>query len=233
MTLKSWTTRNGLKIYRVLGGRSNVFLLTNGMKNILVDTSAQFMKNALIENLRKLNIHQIDYLVLTHSHFDHAANAAFVKDWYDAKIIIHKNESHNLETGKNIVPAGTGPFSKLIVRFLASKYMMKLDYEPCKPDILVDETFDFKEMGFGAYLLHTPGHTPGSMSLIINHEIALVGDAMVGTFPNSCYPPFALDTDEVVKSWGKLLDTGCRWFMPSHGSARSRELVEKEYRKRI
>jgi hydroxyacylglutathione hydrolase len=233
MTFKSWTTRDGEKIYRVLGGRSNVFLLSNGMKNLLVDTGAQFMRNSLIEHLRQLKIHQIDYLVLTHSHFDHAANAAFVKDWYDAKVIIHKNESHYLESGENMVPAGTGPFSRLIVRFIASRWMKKMDYEPCMPDILVDEKLDLEQMGFNAYLLHTPGHTPGSMSLVVNHEIAFVGDAMVGPFPNKVYPPFALDTNEVIKSWGKLLETGCRWFLPSHGSANSRELLEKEYRKRI
>ncbi|MBK7709835.1 MAG: hypothetical protein IPJ37_01830 [Bacteroidales bacterium] len=37
--MKSWKTRSGIKILRMLSGRSNVFLLTNGSENILIDTS--------------------------------------------------------------------------------------------------------------------------------------------------------------------------------------------------
>jgi hydroxyacylglutathione hydrolase len=87
-------------------------------------------------------------------------------------------------------------------------------------------------MGFNATILHTPGHTPGSMSLIVDGEIALVGDCMFGVFKGSAFPPFALDTRQMIESWGKLLDTGCRLFLPSHGTSDSRELVERDYNKR-
>ncbi len=65
--------------------------------------------------------------------------------------------------------------------------------------------------------------------MIVNNEIALVGDAMVGMFKNSIYPPFACDTEQMVESWGKLLETGCSLFLPAHGTENSRELVEKQY----
>jgi hypothetical protein len=68
--------------------------------------------------------------------------------------------------------------------------------------------------------------------VIVNGELALVGDAMFGVFRNSIFPPFADDVPQMVKSWGKLLDTGCSLFLPSHGSANSRALVEREYTKR-
>jgi glyoxylase-like metal-dependent hydrolase (beta-lactamase superfamily II) len=45
------------------------------------------------------------------------------------------------------------------------------------------------------------------ISIIIDDEIAIVGDAMVGTIPDSIYPPFADDKKLLIKSWKKLLKT--------------------------
>jgi hydroxyacylglutathione hydrolase len=97
---------------------------------------------------------------------------------------------------------------------------------------LVDDRFDLNEFGFNAYLMHNPGHTGGSMSLIVDDEIAIVGDAMFGVFKWSVFPPFAEDSAQMIKSWGKLLATNCSLFLPSHGSANIRMLVEKDLKKR-
>ncbi|MBP1668661.1 MAG: Zn-dependent hydrolase, partial [Bacteroidetes bacterium] len=108
----------------------------------------------------------------------------------------------------------------------------KLLYDPCKADLVIEERFDLNDLGFNAYILHTPGHTPGSISLIVDDEIALVGDCMFGVFRNSAFPPFALDSDQLIESWKKLLDTGCRLFLPSHGAQDSRNLVQWDYTRR-
>lgn len=52
-----------------------------------------------------------------------------------------------------------------------------------------------------------------------------------GVFPGSIFPPFADNEGLMVESWKKLLDTGCKIFLPAHGSERSRELVQKQYDK--
>src|SRR5512133_3892661 len=93
---KQWTTTDGCRIVRLLGGRSNVFLLTKEQKNILVDTSPGRLWSKLERRLREWQVHQIDYLILTHSHFDHAGNAARVREKYQAKVIIHKEEANCL-----------------------------------------------------------------------------------------------------------------------------------------
>ena len=83
--MKTWITKSGCKIILILTGRSNVCLLTNGKKNILVDTSIGSNWNRLDKRLNDLTVNQIDYLILTHTHFDHAGNAFKIK-----KSIIHK-----------------------------------------------------------------------------------------------------------------------------------------------
>jgi hydroxyacylglutathione hydrolase len=45
----------------------------------------------------------------------------------------------------------------------------------------------------------------------------------------SVFPLYAYDIRQMIDSWGKLLDTGCSVFIPSHGSSNSRALVQKGY----
>lgn len=230
--MKSWSTQNGYKLIHVLSGRSNVFLLTNGQTNILVDTSSGFMLKLLQKRLVSLKIEKINLLFLTHSHFDHAANAAKIKEKYKALILIHQTETKYLNSGDNILPTGTNHFSRFLIKTLANRFKSIARYQPCDHDLTIDEKFDLSDYGYNAYLMHTPGHTEGSCSLIIDDEFALVGDTMFGVFPGSIFPPFAYDQSQLIKSWKKLLATRCQLFIPSHGSANKRSLVEKDYNKR-
>jgi hydroxyacylglutathione hydrolase len=229
--MKTWETHSGLKIYQLFAGRSNVFLVTNGKMNIVVDTSPARKWSKLKSRFSKLGIRNIDFLVLTHTHFDHAGNAMRIKNTFNAKIIVHQTEANILETGISIIPKGTNWLTRLVVNPLGKRYAPKTNFIGCSPDILVDSTFSFEEFGLNCYILHTPGHTIGSMSLLVDNEIALVGDAMFGIFPNSIFPPFADDVSEMVKSWNKLLGTNCKLFLPAHGTANKRKLVEKGFQK--
>lgn len=200
--------------------------------NILIDTSVSRLWNRLQRKLDKSGIKTIDYLILTHAHFDHASNANQIRKKYNASVIIQKEEAGYLSNGDNILPKGTTLFTRPIVNILGKRLFSIFKYEPCKYDLLVDSCFDLKNLGFVGYLMHTPGHTIGSMSLIIDNEVAIVGDCMFGVFKWSVFPPYAENPEQMIQSWGKLLETNCSLFLPSHGSENSRSLVQKDYDKR-
>ncbi|HOV10530.1 MAG TPA: MBL fold metallo-hydrolase [Bacteroidales bacterium] len=231
--MKSWKTKSGYEIIRILSGRSNVFLLTNGQKNVLIDSSVSRLWKKLVKKLDKLGIHSIDYLILTHAHFDHAGNANQIQKKFDAFVIIQKEEAPCLSNGDNILPGGTTIFTRPIMNLFGKRLFSRFKYKPCKCNLMVDSCLDLKAFGFNAYLMHTPGHTIGSMSLIVDDEIAIVGDSMFGVFKWSVFPPFAENAEQMIKSWGKLLATNCTWFIPSHGNANNRLSVESDYKKRI
>jgi hydroxyacylglutathione hydrolase len=230
--MKSWETKSGHKVIQILSGRSNVFLLTNGEKNFLIDTSPAYKWNDLKKSLSKNNINNIDYLLLTHSHYDHADNASRIQDQFSSLVILHRDEEYNLKTGEMSSPGGTNHFTRFIVNHLAPGFAHRLRCNPCQPDILIDEVYELNRYGFNAYIMHTPGHSPGSLSVIVDDEIALVGDTMFGVFKSTVFPPYADDVGRMVKSWGRLLETGCIVFLPGHGGAKYRDQLQKEYDKR-
>ena len=232
--MRKWKTKSGFEIFQLLNGRSNVFLLTNGTNNILIDTSVSRLWGRLQKQLQKLKIDNVDLLVLTHSHFDHAANANRIKEKFNSSVIIHKDEAEYLQRGDFIPPKGTTFLTKIIVNTL-SKFISSsiFQYELCVPDIIFDSTYDLKELGFNAYLTHTPGHTVGSISLIVDDEIAITGDTLFGVFKGSILPPYAQNIDLLIKSWGKLLKTNCLYFLPSHGTVKHRRIVQKCYKQKL
>jgi hydroxyacylglutathione hydrolase len=225
-------TKSGYSVCCILSGRSNVFLLSGNGVNILIDTSPASRWIRLKKRLHNLKISKIDFLILTHTHFDHSGNASKIKSEFGAVVIVNKEEADYLKRGENTVPRGTVLITRIIVNTFAASFLVRLNYTPCQPDILTDQRFDLQKYGINAYIIHTPGHSPGSQSIIVDDEIALVGDSMFGIFPRSVFPPYAADTDEMIRSWGKLLETSCTLFLPSHGTAKNRELLQREYLKR-
>lgn len=231
--MKIRITRNGYQLQRILGGRSNVFLISNGRASILVDCGPKFMWSKLKNRLNSFGVSRIDYLILTHAHFDHADNARRVKEQYGARVILHNSEADRLRGCKMVIPNGSGLLARMIAGLFGPFFPAYLACESCDPDILIADRFELHDFGYNAYVLHTPGHSPGSLSVIVDNEVALVGDTMIGVLPWSIYPPFLEDHKQLMESWSKLLSSGCSLYIPSHGSANSRLLVEKCYERRV
>jgi len=231
--MESWKTKTGVRIYRILNGRCNCYLISNGNRFLLVDSGTKRDWNRLNKRLDKLGATHAS-LVLTHCHFDHAENAAKLKQTHGTPVWVHRSEGTCLKNGENPVIQGSTPVTKLLIQVLRwTRQLVRLNYAPVNHDCLVDERLDLDPFGFPGYILHTPGHTPGSLSVIIENEIALVGDTLFGIFRGSVFPPFADNPKLMVQSWKKLLDTGCTTFLPAHGSERDKAVLKRQYDKYI
>ncbi|MDD5168370.1 MAG: MBL fold metallo-hydrolase [Syntrophales bacterium] len=231
--MKTWTTKNGQRIDQLLGGRCNAFLVSRGDRCILVDSGRTSQRRRLYRRLKGISPHKNPpaALIMTHTHFDHAENAAALKERYGTRIVVNKREAEKLASGTSPSIHGSLFLTGFLTERMADRFMSHCPYTPADPDVLIDEHYDLSEWGINGYILYTPGHTVGSMSVIIDDEIAIVGDALCGIFRGSVYPPFAHDETVMVQSWGKLLETGCSTFLPGHGTADGRELVLQQYEK--
>lgn len=231
--MKEFITSSGTKIIRIIGGRSNVFLISGGNHQLLVDTGPGFQGKRLIRELQARLKHKLDYLILTHTHFDHAANAGLIESYYNPCILVHRDEAVFLKTGDSPLPYGTNPLTSWMVRNFGKSVAGKVKYQGVNRLQSISFTTDLSDTGINVQLIPTPGHTMGSMSVVVDREIALVGDTIFGVIPGRCYPPFADNQAELIKSWEVLLNTGCRLFLPSHGNAVSDVTLKKCLKSRM
>lgn len=226
--MESFITSKGSRVIRIISGRSNSYIVKSGLVNLLVDTGDKSAYNKLIKGLTSLNCFTLDYIVLTHSHFDHCANTLQLAKRFGCKIILSKQESRMVSGGLTPIPRGT----LFITKFLSSlgrKYESSFaSYSPFTPDIEVEECLDLSIQGVNIKIIHTPGHSTGSLSVLVDKEIALVGDTMFGIFPWSILPLFADDLQLLYQSWQKLLDSGCSSFLPGHGKKIDRKLLNSQ-----
>lgn len=136
-----------------------------------------------------------------------------------------------VSAGITPIPKGT-LFATKILSSLGRKYENSFaSYPPFTPDIEVEECLDLSIQGINIKIIHTPGHSAGSLSILVDKEIAMVGDTMFGIFPGSILPPFADDLQLLYKSWKKLLDSGCSSFLPGHGKKIDRKLLNSQIKK--
>lgn len=95
-----------------------------------------------------------------------------------------------------------------------------------------ERSYDLEKYIPGAKVISTPGYTAGSISLVIGNEAAFVGDTLFSVMPWGVFPPFANDIPELLKSWQRLIDAGCRTYFPGHGKPISLQKLKVSYEKR-
>ena len=94
---------------------------------------------------------------MTHSHFDHITGCDVLKSAYPAaKIYLHEAEAAEL-SGSGVA----GPMNQSVLRFFGAPELLEVVGGQPAADILLRDGMSV----FGWKVIHTPGHTPGSICL--------------------------------------------------------------------
>lgn len=206
------------KVIPINLGIVKTFLIKNE-KSILVDTGLKGSVDKIIRGIQNngVNLNDISLIVITHVHTDHIGGLVKLKEKTGAKIVIHKAEADYLKTGTSVEAKPISLLGKILMRIIPEE-----DSVPAvEPDIIVEDSFDLKEYGVDGEIIHTPGHTQGSISIILNNGQAIVGD-IIGRpgFINTeaaKYPIFACDLSALHKSLRKIIKYPIKEIYNSHG----------------
>lgn len=201
---------------------------------VLIDGATSGVGKEFLELLSDSGIdpQEIQLIILTHGDFDHCGGAKEIQELTGAKIVLHEKDRKNLEESIFHWPEGTtswGRFSRSMLMPLVKKKMGIIP--PAKVDIVMGEAdFSLQKYGLDGRVVYTPGHTHGSISVILESGDAFVGCMAHNRVPfvlRPKLPIYAKDLDLIKESWIKLINMGARTIHPGHGSSFSVDKITK------
>lgn len=168
-----------------------VYLISSQGVSALVDTGTGKCTAGVLNNIKKTGISPdtIRYIFLTHCHYDHTGGAEELRKITGADTVAHELDAIYLENGDSSVTAASW-------------------YNEIQPETTIDRKITGKRETFmvGALeitALHTPGHTPGSIVLLIESEgkKILFGQDVHGPL----HPALKSSRDDYIRSLNLLL----------------------------
>ena len=208
------TPLNLVKSFLLIGER--VVIVDAGMRG-----GAVRIVNALQRSGRSPA--DVSLIVISHSHPDHAADAAPLKRLIGAPIAMNFVEIKYVDGSERCPTTPTGVAGRLFLK----TPLPHLQFESFRPDLNVDREFDLKPYGVEATVFPVGGHTPGHLAIYVPSTGELLAiDLIAGGIGiggillhgRPIWPPFHENIAQVFESLGRLLKLpGLRKIPVCHG----------------
>lgn len=197
---------------------SNVYLVDAGDGLVLVDAGFKGKESLIIKRVRSLGYSpsRIRAIIITHHHPDHIGGLAGLVEITKARVVAHAEDAPFID-GRLPQP---GPSRPTWLRRASRPFNRLLATCPVKVDIEVGDGDELPLAG-GISILHTPGHTPGSICVFLKQGAAVfTGDLLAQRFGLK-WPsiPFTADAEQLRRSVGKLAGREFEAACFGHGSA--------------
>ena len=223
------------QIYTIKLGVDQCYLI--GDKDwIMIDAGMSNQKKKLLKKLAGFGIkpEQIKLVIITHGHWDHIGSANDIKELTGAKIAMHENEKEWLEKSIINLPPGVTLWGKIFLKIMRL-FSPLIKIPSAKVDIVLgNKNVSLNEYGIAGVIEYTPGHSSGSVSVILETGEAFVGDLLMNSLPvrmSPGLPIFAEDLSKVKQSLELLLEKGVRKIYPAHGKPFNADIIHKELKK--
>ena len=201
------------EISHIKGGTDNCYLVSDGKNAVLFDTASGEYLQQVIDECSK---YDLKLIVLSHPHFDHAENADALSKKFNVPVAYNESDD-GIFDDYNSQPL----YSYGIVGFVVLKASLKVlsQTKVTRPEnrFFVKEGDTLAEYGFpDIKVVELPGHSMGSIGLLIADDAMLVGDAL----DNWIRPATAhlyTDLDVEKKTVEKIRSFGKRTYYYGHG----------------
>lgn len=217
-------------VHWIEGINGNCYLLVDA-KLTLIDTGLPHKTKKILQYITQ-DLHrepsELTTIILTHFHPDHIGNAEKLRELTGAKIAAHPADAVYIE-GKKPRPVPVGGMGLLFKAF--SPFM---NVRPFIVDTLLNENDDIADLT----VIHTPGHTPGSISLYDAKRKVLFPGDMLRYIKGVIEGPserFSMDINGARNSLQKLKTLEFDIMLGGHGvpltesaSAKVRKFMEKQ-----
>jgi len=208
----------------IYAARSEGVILIDGGDPHRIENLKHGLENASIKP------DEIKLILLTHGHWDHIGSAKEIKALTGARVLLHQRDMHFLDEIHPSQPPGFTFWGKVIIGAI-NLYTSNIHIPSFEVDIVAgDEEISLIEYGIPGKVVYTPGHSWGSVSVLLDSGEVFVGDLAMNMLPMRLKPGLALFGDDILlvkKSWRKLQDMGAKTVYPAHGKSFPVEMLYK------
>ena len=205
----------GEGIYQIPNmGISNAYLFQVDQKNmILIDTGTSSGGAKILSYLKQTGRTPavISEIILTHSDSDHSGSAAALKRETGAKLAVGELDAPRVSGQVKKIKETSG-FGNLLMSFFG----MFMKVERVAPDVILKEGDTVGPLT----IIHTPGHTDGSICVYKPGYALFIGDSLLTTGSGEIKMPGNMlnrDTAELRKSVEKISKLDFTLLLPGHG----------------
>jgi hydroxyacylglutathione hydrolase len=217
-------------------GMINAYLVrADGGGAVLVDTGIPGKVDRIRTTLvaQGLEWRDLRTIIITHSHPDHTGNAAEVARLSGAPVMIHSLDAE-AAAGREKKPFNPTGIMGRVLRHIGPK----TPPPPVEADVRLEGPgpFDLTAVGLlGARAILTPGHTMGSLSVLLPDGTAICGDLLIsgillGGIALKGWVRRSLteeDPTAIAASLTNLIERGATRFHLGHGGPLARPAVER------
>jgi glyoxylase-like metal-dependent hydrolase (beta-lactamase superfamily II) len=200
----------------------NVHLVLDGNDGALID--AGFADDDSISKrldmLKEFPGLKLHYIIITHHHFDHASGAHKLREATGARIVMHRDEAPLLQRAASEelpsdveVPADRKEWAE-------RSRQWREEAAKAAPDDLVSDGDELRVGGLTLRMVHTPGHTAGHLSPLLEEgRVLFAGDNVLGVGTTVVPPPPNGDMAQYIESLRKMQSLEAELMCCGHGPA--------------
>ncbi|MBN1321817.1 MAG: MBL fold metallo-hydrolase [Thermoleophilia bacterium] len=174
-----------VQVTRIDLGGVNCYLVPADRGFALIDTGGPGRRTVLEQALSLAGCWpgDIRVVVLTHGDYNHAGNAAYLRDKYDAKVAMHHDDLGRVRRGDWKWGQRPKPDRAVWSLRLLSLFRKKRDdFEVFEPDACLEDGQSLLRYGCDATVLRLPGHTKGSIGVLTSDKDIVCGDLLGNLF---------------------------------------------------
>ena len=202
------------RIYRLNFAVSNGWLILSPNGAIVVDAGLPGQHGQILRTLRALSVTRLDLIFITHAHIDHYGSAAALRRATGAPIAVHAADADALAQGASRLGA-LRAWHWTRTPMPAIERVLRV--EPTPPDLLLLDGDPVRQADIEGCVVHTPGHTQGSVTLLLSEGAAFVGDLLLASGAPHAQRTFAQQWPLIAPSIERLRAARPTLLYSGHG----------------